>query len=327
MNDNKIIKIERSVKSYGGSDNTWRTAFADMLSSGENAGKPTIFGNILSNTRTKSFINLLLEEKPPTLTVDNEYGRPLNDILNAGGDLLKSIPGASKISKILSTAGTVANLSITAANTVMAGVNAGTKGSLSTAGTFNPWVMQGVSWKESRELTFTYTFKFRLGQYGVWNAEEEVYKPIINLLAPALPQYLSNFTQSGNLPSTAQFAVDVLTNAFSQAKNAITGIFAERDDGTSASDEDTIKGTESLSDALAGIFMDAYEPFAWDISFGNIISFRKCIVKTAVVDFSNETDEKGFPISGSITWTCKTLIPIAAATSQDNLLSIRFGGN
>ena len=217
--------------------------------------------------------------------------------------------------------------------------------------------MTGVkAWDGSQEgFKFEYEFSFAMGQYGLWNAKEEVVKPILNLIAPALPRSIDNFSMNGPFPTVIQLLSQMVKNVGEK----LLGSFGEltksnldtkiKDAGTElknwfSSFEETpgvldkvskaindIGGgindvLKDLSNALNTVIQDSYRDYTYDVKFGNFVTFNNMIITNGETSFSNEVDQYGYPIAGTVRLTFEGLVPLAMNYSSTDLVAIKYGG-
>ena len=221
--------------------------------------------------------------------------------------------------------------------------------------------MTGVkAWDGSKGgFSFEYEFSFAMGQYGLWNAKEEVVKPILNLIAPALPRSMDNFSMSGPFPTAIQLLSQMVKGAWTNIKdnawNKIKGFLNNDSDSKDASDaiDNELKGwfegeslggwdkvskaindigggingvLEDLSNALNTVIQDSYRDYTYDVKFGNFVTFNNMIITNGETSFSNEVDQYGYPIAGTARLTFEGLVPLAMNYSREDLVAIKYGG-
>ena len=222
--------------------------------------------------------------------------------------------------------GTIYNTSSALGNVV--------SGSGGTADTFQPWFTNVPAWPASTlgGIEFSYTFKFQLGQYGLWNAKKEVVIPILNLVAPVLPREISAMTVTAPFPTTIQLLADIIGSSL---ESVLSGDVWDAlrtlgsDTGEAAEEQGLGSAANTLfqgiGDILQSIIHESYNKFTYDVSFGNAMTFKKCLVKKVDASFSKETDEDGYPISGEVDITFHTMIPLAMSFTSPEQQAIRFG--
>jgi len=160
------------------------------------------------------------------------------------------------------------------------------------------------AWKSSSQITFDLQFSFFMGMTGEYSGLKEVYLPISALGAIFLPSIENGFLR-GPGPSYS----DVLS---SQAKHILLGLKPSLD---------KIFGLQipSLNDvkeagiAAGKLNTDAEKELKSDknnisIKIGNIYNFTSILPMNFTYSFSRETDSEGYPISGSCSINCETML-------------------
>lgn len=335
-NNNRKIQLYLSTGTRDGSS-SWRHNFSRILDTQTNRGEglTQMFSSFdTSSMDADSSIDLLMLANPKSPATNNAYS-----------SLVKTLLTSLNNSKALKTIGSIAELGINVVSVYNDVVPSDIGESSRTARVFQPWTKNVSAFADSQGgITFEYEFKFNLGQYGLWNAKEEVVKPILNLVAPAFPQYVSDYTMAGPFPSTAELlyrmivaetASDAL-DSVSDIKNNFTSIGEGITDEMSFLTKAKTTATDTLSaisdslstigDFLANIVKDSYSQFSYTLEFGNIIQFKNMVIKQAKTSFSNEVDQNGFPISGSATLTFEGLVPQALTYNTGNFGTIKMFG-
>ena len=206
--------------------------------------------------------------------------------------------------------------------------------------------MVGVkSWDGAKGgFSFEYEFSFAMGQYGLWNAKEEVVLPILNLIAPALPRSMSNFSMDGPFPTAIQLlsllVQNFLRDTYSKEGNSnFLGYFENTVDRlkTNIKEDGIFKGVattavteindvlEDLSNILNDVIQESYKGYTYDVKFGNFVTFNNMIITNGETSFSNEVDQFGYPIAGSVKLTFEGLVPLALNYSDSSLVAIKYG--
>lgn len=354
INKDRTIEISLSPESNEGNteDTSWRSNLSRILN--RNTGRRNIKANAtstdISNVTRKNLFNLvdtnvnnnidLLMTSPPLgINSDNSYSQPIKNAV-------ESLTG-SGTGSIVSNIATTAINAISAYNDVW---NEDSNYGSRTAQVFQPWTKNIKAWTgtKSSGVTFDYEFTFALGQYGLWNAEEEVVKPIINLIAPTLPQYINSWGMAGPFPSTAELLLRMVKNHFKEDKsfkdekgdfkaslvvsgvlNKAKGYFSDVDNIS----DGILSGLDLISDILQDLVESSYKNLTYTIKFGKIIQFDKIMITDASTTFSNEVDENGFPVSGTAKLTFIGMVPLAlindtgyGETQMFYSASTRYGG-
>lgn len=161
------------------------------------------------------------------------------------------------------------------------------------------------SWTKTEPIHFNkFTFKFHLGMAGEWNARTEVYNPVVALATVNLPTKLGSTRLIGPLPSTpyiygqlgselASVASGIASSAFGSAGSNDTENqynFEQELDRQMGSIEGRMR---SLMSGWSGIIQ---------VNIGNRLKLPEFAVAKTSYTFSQETDDKGFPIWGEVTW-------------------------
>lgn len=315
-NLNKIVTITRNS-----TGTTWRNALSTVVKGYSNA-KGFIFGDgiDLDKLDVDPNIELLMEDDLSSLGFSINFETPVGDFLNK----VTSIPlGGSGLD-----VGELLNLVGGVAGAIKNGVNGNT--STLTAAGFDPWVKNIPAYDTgtAETLNIDYTFKFRLGQYGLWNAEEEVVKPIINLVAPVLPQHLNAFTLNGPFPSSVNLVTNLISQVFDEdLRKQWSQNMSEEVVGTNFNSvKDFFSApVESIGAVLEAVLLGAYQSFTYDVTFGNTLSLKNSIIGKAEVNFSKDTDQNGNPVSGSVRLSFGCIVPTSITSSTANNLGVRFG--
>lgn len=338
---NKIVELNRNgVNNIGAS--SWRKQLSTIMNGHlNNAAKIVDSANWGNTLDVNPNINLLLTSVPE-LTFNNDYKGWIEDFL---GNFTSGDNSKNKNSGFLGKLGKFAKI---ATNVGSAALNAfDDSSSTKTSQTFSPWVKNVQAWDASSQkgIEITTSFSFAMGQYGLWNAREEVVKPLLNLAAPTLLQNLNAYSMSGPGPNS----VYLLTRLFANAvRGVIGGVSAETEPTTTEggsteqnSTTDTTSTGESFS--LTGFFqlasdglgklatyledfvLDSFKSYTFTIQFGKFLTLNNMTMKSSKLQFSDQVDQYGYPIEGSCTLTMTGIIPISLTTSNKNTLAAKFG--
>lgn len=338
-NTNRIVHLYKNSDS---SNSSWRKSLSTLLNQyGANSPytlvpKPS---DTFNDFDVSSDVHLLMSEETPEIKTSNTYKLPLAEIFNSkkssedsssSSSLLGSISSAvKKVTTIATAAGALA--------TSISNSASGNEGTV-TSSTFAPWVAQIPSYdpKEINGLEFRYTFKFSIGQYGLWNAKEEVVKPILNLITPTLPQHINAFSVNGPYPNEfgllSDMIVNNVTSLFSGSNSEETTVQDETGAstaGTSSSGNfivDLGSSLEKVGRVLEGVISKAYNNYTYTLEFGNFLTLNHVIIKNSTTKFSSRVDQHGWPVAGSCTLDFKTITPFALSASSDVSFTARFGG-
>ena len=263
---------------------------------------------------------------PKTMKTSNSIKQPVQELLKGNSN---------------TTVGKIAS----AATTVFNAVNASVIDEGETTSTWQPWMVGVKSWDGAKGgFSFEYEFSFAMGQYGLWNAKEEVVKPILNLIAPALPRSMSNFSMDGPFPTAIQLLSLLVQNSLSdtyskEGNSNFLGYFENTVDRlkTNIKEDGIFKGVattavteindvlEDLSNILNDVIQESYKGYTYDVKFGNFVTFNNMIITNGETSFSNEVDQFGYPIAGSVKLTFEGLVPLALNYSDSRLVAIKYG--
>lgn len=340
-NTDRIITITyRGKTSY---DTDWRHSL-QRITNTQKGYEHSILDNVLRDSVVDKRIELLMTSPPKTMKTSNNIKQPVQELLKGGG----------KGSTIMGKVTTFATTAYNTLNAVM------TNGDGETSPTWQPWMTGVKAWDGSKGgFSFEYEFSFAMGQYGLWNAKEEVVKPILNLIAPALPRSMDNFSMSGPFPTAIQLLSKMVQGAWNNIKNKawtkLQGFFnndSDSEDASGATDNDPndwfegeslggwdkvskaindigggINGVlKDLSDTLNDVIQESYQNYTYDVKFGNFVTFNNMIITNGETSFSNEVDQYGYPIAGTVRLTFEGLVPLAMNYSSTDLVAIKYGG-
>lgn len=285
-NNNLRNSYKEVVLQNANADVSWRHQLSTLLADGNDeliAGSP----NNLEDLNVSEDVKLLMEEKAPSLNFGYGMSSPIADTLDA------VLPKKAQ---------TVIKGLKTAADAINAFANDDNEGENDVASVFNPWTKSVPAWDQKPvNLKFSYTFNFRLGQSRLWNAKQEVFLPIINLLAPVLPRNIDYWLTKGPIPGKAELLADSIVGALRAGFNA--------------------EGGKKLAENV----FNAVKSYTYNIDFGNTVAISNCLINGAKPSFSSDTDTEGYPIAGSIELSFTTIAPYGL-TSVKNAQAVRFGG-
>ena len=326
-NTDRIITITyRGKTSY---DTDWRHSLQRITNVQENQGYESILDDVLQDSVVDKRIELLMTSPPKTMKTSNNIKQPVKELLKGGGN------GSTIMGKVTTFATTAYNT----LNAVM------TNGDGNTSPTWQPWMTGVKAWDGSKGgFSFDYEFSFAMGQYGLWNAKEEVVLPILNLIAPALPRSMSNFSMDGPFPTAMQLlsllVQNFLSDTYSKEGNSnFLGYFENTVARlkTNIQEDGIFKGVattavteindvlEDLSNILNDVIQESYKGYTYDVKFGNFVTFNNMIITNGETSFSNEVDQFGYPIAGSVKLTFEGLVPLALNYSDSSLVAIKYG--
>ena len=319
-NSKRIIDI--SLRGGTGNDKDWRYALSRL-----NPTSNSILNtSLLNDFNVDGRVYLLMTSPPKTMKTSNNIKQPVQELLKGNSN---------------TTVGKIAS----AATTVFNAINASVIDEGGTASTWQPWMVGVKSWDGAKGgFSFEYEFSFAMGQYGLWNAKEEVVLPILNLIAPALPRSMSNFSMDGPFPTAIQLlsllVQNLLSDTYSKEGNSnFLGYFENTVNRlkTNIKEDGIFKGVattavteindvlEDLSNILNDVIQESYKGYTYDVKFGNFVTFNNMIITNGETSFSNEVDQFGYPIAGSVKLTFEGLVPLALNYSDSSLVAIKYG--
>ena len=281
-NSHKIVTLENAVGRV-----SWRHQLSSLL---QDAKGDLIAGSSssLEDLNVPSSVELLMEEKVPSFSFNYSTEKPIEQTINA------ILPKDSKVTKAVEYLTVAADLGSTLTSKASGEEN-------DVPAVFNPWTKSMPAWnQELKNVKFSYTFNFKMGQYKLWNAKTEVFLPIVNLIAPVLPRNINAFLSEGPIPGRTAMLADSIISALKAGFNS--------------------EGGELLAANLIG----AVKKFTYNITFGNVAKVENCLINGAKVSFSSDTDQNGYPIAGSVELSFTTIAPYGLASSK-NARAIRFG--
>lgn len=288
----------------GTTGESWRSTLTQIITNASNANEyqDTIVEG-LSDLVVNDNVYLLMEEGFPRITTQNTISYPIE-------------AGMSKIEE--STVGSIIGAASTAYN-VVGGFLDGLKGTNDFTGvSWQPWERNIPAWQNSRGVRMEYTFKFSLGQFGLWNAYEEVVKPILNLAAPCIPRYQGAVFTQGPWPNAASMLGRVIGTLGNKTASALKNLFSDTpSEGTT--------GTTSLGDWLSALVAGSFAQFTWTMKFGDWMTFYHMLFENCSISFSNKVDENGWPIQGSIRINMMGVVPMALRANGLSNMAVKFG--
>lgn len=172
------------------------------------------------------------------------------------------------------------------------------------------------AWKESLPPTFSVTLDFFLGMNDEYNAESEVYTPLKNLHTSTLPELLGTFIFSAQVTGAEVFKAygsQVIDNLISRKESTSveggTSRTLEDEADVDVMEQRRIAENQTSSNSLEFVGQRGTYglQYRYIDSGGNwsapILSLAPLVVENCQVEFSPETDSRGYPISGSATLT------------------------
>lgn len=332
INPNRVITM--SCSGTGGED-SWKYNLSRLL------GLRDYEGRVLGNPSAYMFDNASTWDVNPKIKLLMTKNKALSSQSNPD-EPLKGLASVGSGGGIIGKIGKFAIGTATALSTLQ-DIKEG-----ATGGSFYPWIAGIKAWNGGNSINLQYDFEFAMGQYGLWNAEEEVVKPILNLLAPTLPQYLDAIMIYGSYPNSwnllATFIKHVWDKFLGSSESSVnTGdghisnasqnhgpvdAYANEFSSTTTTTEGSKSSfsLESIATSLEELVLGEYKSYTYDIKFGNLFTFYKMLPTAASVELSNDVDQYGFPISGTINMTFTGLMPLALSTLTPEELAMKFNG-
>ena len=262
MNVNRVVNL---AKTAGGRD--WR----DWLSVSRLAG---IVG--LNNLRISDEVKLVLSDETYQYSIVNKADPVLSNFIEQIGS--KGVTGAVlRIGEAIDTA-----LEGTA------------------AATFNPWFKNIKAWRNTEPVALPLRFDFKMGQFGLWDAKQEVVLPILALLLPSLPKTVDTMIMDG---------------PFQSATSLLTLILK----GTAIN---LMGGGKDIASSISSAILGEVNRSTYTVSIGKQLLLDKAYCVDAAVTLSTTTDQNGLPTSGSIQLKFEGALPPAISNSVAQ--SIRF---
>ncbi len=212
---------------------------------------------------------------------------------------------------------------------------------------WTPWLKNVLAFKDAPAFDVSLTLKFKMGQFGLWDAKEEVYKPIMNLMGMFLPLSITGINVVPHLRTSTQTMYDfmrvmmndLLTSSgasiLSDMKDAGKSVVEGSKDGgvagglSAASDalDDLFK---KLSTGLGSIVVETIEnkvvPYTVDIGYASgKFTLRRMQPLKCNIEFTNkEYDSNGYPIEGQIIMSFSSFQPATVAGIQENRINFGF---
>lgn len=261
MNKNRIVEISK-VTGMG-----WR----EWLT---RAGFGAVAG--VKNMTISNEVSLVLADESYQYTIANRADPVLQEFIDQIGS--KGVPGA------VLKAGEAIDALVSGA----------------ASPTFNPWFKNVKAWRNTEPFALPLRFDFKMGQFGLWDAKQEVVLPLLALLLPVLPRAIDNMTMNG---------------PFQAASSLLALILKEGAVNLVESGGDVAK---SISDSvLKQVNLSTYR-----ISIGKQLLLDKAYCMDASVSLTTNTDQNGMPVSGNIQLKFEGAVP--PAISNGVARSVRF---
>lgn len=335
VNPDKVVTFKRIAAKAGQTDLSWRSFLSQIITKGT-ATTALSTAQRMINGQMVDFSDLDVPEDIeltfnayPSLEQKISVGRPL-------GNVLKKVPWFQKAAAVLNTVSAGAEALNKVAGNDEAQANNG------SASAFMPYLIDMPAYDAESPTTVSWssTFSFVMGQYGLWNAKKEVVLPVVNLMAPTFLRYITPMMQQGPFPTvydlTARLLGSMIGNikdgtagdTFSGLGDRISGAFNEEGNIISGGIAAVSTAVEAVASLLEEIALDSYDGYIYDISYGRMMSFHNVFITQGKLEFpSNEVDQYGFPIAANVTLSFTTLAPASLSSSSNNSMVVRFGEN
>ena len=318
MNPNREVFLTRSSDR----STTWRSNLSSLLE-GQKSRKSGEISSMFSpydKWDVNSAVKLVMTDNKP-IKIENKPDEPLQ----------KLVSGMTDTSTLVGKIGTALAGIASGVSALRSSLNENNN----TSGAFNPWFSNIHTWKSGQPINVTSTFEFAMGQYGLWNAQEEVVKPILNLLAPCLPQYMNSFMQYGAFPNTLLLITSLIKDVFGEMGVEFDFEKNKKDTQTPVTEGNSEQTPETegslstneinnLAEKIESFVLREYKNFTFDIRYGNTFTFYKMLPVSASPKFSNEFDQYGYPISGNIEVKFLGLMPLTLTSSTEEERAARF---
>lgn len=296
INTNRVIEITK------GTNTNWRKFISDIVGSANHANY-----KIVDNPETvivKPQVYLPMSATTPKYSTNNAWGTGLGEIVNTVSGIAN---GAAYSIPIIGSF--LKNSGIQITDLIQAGIDVSVNAVEGEGASFNPWWLNAPTWENAGQtLKFSYTFKFAMGQFGLWNAKEEVVKPILALAFPSMVRNITNNTMQG--PGSRTF--DIIKTSFEDLINADN--YSKEKGGLK----------NFLDMLLGGAVRAAASDKLYTFQFGTFLTLTDVIILNTDHTFSSEVDTSGTPISGTITLHCATFVPQSLSADRASLLSMRY---
>ncbi len=323
-NENRVIDITPTIAITGNpKHDSWRNNIS-YLFGWDKSGVDTKDGELLLNKGSSDDwtfmdvdgdVKLIMDKEPKVFRTGNSFGKPVEKFMGQNKVL-------SSASQFLSVGADIFSAIKDFGNDV--------------SKTWMPWGKNILAWEgSSTGISFEYEFNFRMGQYGMWNAEKEVVKPILNLVFPAIPRNIGTFTMTGPFPNVYNLITN-LTKKFLDTENKApaqnnggTGDTSKKSENSELTASETGGLLKGISENISSFLLSSYEKYTYTVKFGKMMEFRRMVLKDATAAFSNEVDQNGMPIAGTATLTFEGIIPLSLSSfkgtdSGSSLLPAKF---
>lgn len=274
-------------------------------------------GDFYKNTDVDKNVQLLLEDPIPdkALATSNKMNYPIGGVINGAADAAKGAIGSVLGLFGVKDTKAATNSLLSAANIAANAFSSKNDTAGGTGFIFDPWIKNAPAWEGTggnNSLAFDYTFKFRLGQYKLWNAKEEVVKPVANLVLPTMLRKIGSARMFGPFPTPGAL-LQKITSGDEDAYDANT------------TREEIDSKLEQLALKITNAVGSGYSDYLYTLQIGPL-RYEWVAIENSVVEWSPETDQYGYPIAA--TAKLSFTVPIAPALkygpSVPNAVSMKF---
>ena len=250
------------------------------------------------------------------IAMKNEPGNPFKIITDAFGRLKKLTGVAGMAMKMLTSGAALASTS-----------DRGTS--------WIPWMNNVQSFKDSGPITLIVTFKFQMGEFGLWDGREEVFLPIMNLMSMFLPAGIDGINIMPHIRTSTQLLWDSIGEVAGDLSSLGSSAFNLKSTETAQKGINVENITRDLTDLFSSLStkmgtvvvnsINERDDNLINISYaGGKFRYRKMQPVNCHIEFSNkEYDDNGFPAIGKIQMTFQSFQPATLMGIRQN--SITFG--
>ena len=235
------------------------------------------------------------------------------------GFISKAINGAQGVMKVIKTAAVF----FKRANDLKASLGGDNKTT-----PWLPWTNNALAYKKAGPMKISMDFEFHMGEFGLWDAKEEVFKPIFNLMSLFIPAGISGVNVIPHLPYTTEFIFNFIAGLKGDTKAAANLLSGEKKE-----EKDNIPKAgifERISTKVGTAMVYAVETTSSrnvdiELGKGNIV-LKKMQPVNCNISFSNkEFDENGYPAYGKISMQFQSYQPATLDGVRSGASAINFG--
>ncbi len=203
---------------------------------------------------------------------------------------------------------------------------------------WTPWLKNVKSFKDAPAFTAQISFTFNMGQFGLWDAKEEVFKPVMNLMAFFIPIGINGINIIPHLRTSTQTLYDFLraskgdfSSLLTDLKSSVTTTPKDIDETSSRLSSTLGHIFASLSTGLGKVVVTSIEtkpgvPYNIDIGYASgKFMLKRMQPTTCDISFTNkEYDANGFPVQGKITMNFQSYQPATVEGIIENKINFGF---